>query len=78
MHNHIYNNPVMSHLREATIRGFDEGQKPSPFQVFKREFELTQSRGSFCDCKACPTCVGRHAAAMDNLADELMTELESE
>jgi hypothetical protein len=68
----------MSHLREATLRNFDEGQKPSPFQAFEREFELAQSRGSFCDCSECPQCVGRKNAMLDNQFDELMTELESE
>ena len=69
----------MSHLREATLRNFDEGQKPSPFKAFEIEFERAQNQsGNFCSCNTCPTCVGRYNAEMDNLADQLMTELESE
>jgi ssDNA-binding Zn-finger/Zn-ribbon topoisomerase 1 len=70
---------IPSHLKEPFLRSLRANDKPTPFKSFENEFEKAQSRsGNFCSCNTCPNCVGRYNAEMDNLADQLMTELESE
>lgn len=77
--NYIPNNNVFSHLREPVIRALRANDVPSPFKQFEKDFERAQIQNrNWCDCKVCPTCVGRYNAVMDNIADELIIELEEE
>jgi len=68
-----------SHAVEATIRALRANDEPTPFQTFERELNKVRSRNqNFCDCRKCSQCVGRKQAMLDNIADELLVELESE
>jgi hypothetical protein len=66
-----------SHRIESNLRALRASEELSPFKKFKLDLRQIQGK-NWCDCGTCPQCVGRKQTMIDNMIDELLTELEEE
>ena len=67
--------------QEAMILHLVVENQLTPAQEYKIVWRATLARSRsvrFCECRVCPLCIGRRQAAMDNIADEVLAELEQE